>query len=177
MEVAPVACTSDDWYTPAWLLAWLPPIELDPCYSAASAVQARTVIDVRAGGDGLTDPWPGNGLVFCNPPFSDTSAWLGRCRREGKSRVVVVLVPAMAGETAWADKVWGRAAWVGFFRGRLSFTDPNGRSEAKGRGHALIIYGPRAAANEVKDRIAAAAAKHPQCPYWLHGNWDLRGIK
>lgn len=175
MEVAEVAQTGDDWYTPAWLLAWLGPIDLDPCYSAASAVQARYVIDVRQGGNGLTDPWPGDGLVFANPPFSNTSAWLGRCRREGKSRVVVVLVPAMAADGPWHEHVWGRAAWVGLLRGRVAFADPQGRSEVKGRGHALVIYGPRFKANEVKDRIAAAALRHPQRPYWVPGNWILTG--
>lgn len=172
--------SGDDWYTPPWLLAWIGHIALDPCWSAASAVQAAVTIDLRRGEDGLTTPWEpmlGDGVIFVNPPFSDTAAWLKRCRQESARlrSVVVVLVPAMAGETAWASQVWGHAAWVGFFRGRLSFFSPDGRSEPKGRGHALIIYGPRQAANEVRDRIAGEARRHPQRPWWVPGNWNLTG--
>ena len=165
----------DDWYTPPFVLAWLPPIDLDPCYAEGSSVVATHMLDVRRGDDGLTDPWPGDGLVWSNHPFSRTKAWLSRCRREGQRRVVVALTPAVPADNPWQVEVWGKAAWVGFIAGRLDFFDSEGNTETKGRGHALLIYGPRQQANAVRDHIMAAAVQHPQAPWWVPGNWDLRG--
>lgn len=167
----------DDWYTPPWLLAWLPPIALDPCASHLAAVQAAQRIDVRTGRNGLAESWdvPAPGIVFVNPPFSDTARWLAKCRIEGRRRVVVALVPAIPGDGPWHDHVWGRAAWVGFLRGRVAFTAPDGHSETKGRGHALVIWGPRAEANAVRDHIAGASRRHTQRPWWVPGNWNLTG--
>ncbi len=173
----PTEASGDDWYTPPWLLAWLPPIALDPCACHLAAVQAAERIDVREGRNGLAEPWDvaAPGIVYSCPPFSDTAAWLAKCRQEGRRRVVVALVPATPGDGPWHNHVWGRAAWVGFMRGRVAFSAPDGRSEVKGRGHALLIYGPRAQANATKDYICAAAVRHPQRPWWVPGNWKLTG--
>ena len=166
---------SDAWFTPPAILAWMPPIDLDPCHAEESAVVAAHTLDLRRGDDGLTDPWPGDGVVWLNHPFSNGSAWLKRARQEGRRRVVVVLTPAVPGDGPWDAHVWGKAAWVGFIAGRITFFDAAGKNETKGRGHALVIYGPRAAANAARDHIMAAALRHPQAPWWVPGNWDLRG--
>jgi hypothetical protein len=167
----------DDWYTPPWLLAWLPPIALDPCACHLSPVDAVEKIDVRSGRNGLAESWnvSSEGIVFVNPPFSDTARWLAKCRQEGKVRVVVALVPAIPGDGPWHDQVWGRVGWVGFIRHRVAFTAPDGHSETKGRGHALLVYGPKTQANETKNVIAANARRHPQRPWWVPGNWNLTG--
>lgn len=161
-----------EWYTPKWLLDWLPPIALDPCWSAASLVRAAAVIDLRRGEDGLTTPWEpiGAGVVFCNPPFDNTCSWLRRCRQESArtGRVVVALVPAYPGDGPWHSEVWPHAALVGWIAGRMQFRDPQGRTEQKGRGHALILYGPTGGAVEdVAYVIKARSLHHPQAPVWV----------
>ncbi len=167
----------DSWFTPRAILAWFPPIALDPCACHLAAVQAAERIDVREGRNGLVEDWntPAPGIVYVCPPFSDTANWLLKCRVEGRKRAVVALVPATPGDGPWADHVWGRAAWVGFLRGRVAFTAPDGHSETKGRGHALVIWGPRAEANAVRDHIAGASRRHTQRPWWVPGNWNLTG--
>jgi len=161
----------DSWFTPPWLLAWLPPIALDPCWSAASHVKAAATIDIRRGEDGLTMPWGpvGDGIVFANPPFSNCAAWLQRCRQEAKrlDRVVVALVPAIPGDGPWHAEVWPFARAVGFIRGRVAFVDPQGNSETKGRGHALVLYGPSFDCIEAREHIEVASERHPQAPVWV----------
>jgi len=128
----------DEWYTPRAVLEAVAAvgltggIDLDPCWAPGSLVQARHRIDVRAGGDGLRDEWPGAGIVWCNPPYSDVAPWMARCRAAAATRQVVMLVP-MRPETAhWHAHVWGAGASVLIPRGRIQFVGADGRTHGSG---------------------------------------------
>jgi hypothetical protein len=169
--IAPDGAAGDEWYTPAEILAWLGRIALDPCWSPSCAVKAAAVLDARRGDDGLAHPWApvGAGVVFVNPPFSNTRAWLRRCRLQARvlGRVVVALVPAVPGDGPWRDEVWPEAVAVGFLSGRVEFTNPDGEIEQKGRGHALVLYGPEAACLAVARAISTRARKSALAPRWV----------
>ena len=123
--------SSNEWYTPRWVLDLLPSIALDPCWCVQSNVSARNVLDCRDGVDGLLSDWtiaagraPVDGsVVFCNPPYSACSAWVEKCAAEAERLPVpvVALVPAYSGDAYWHRAVWRRAAFVGYFAGRLKF--------------------------------------------------------
>jgi len=61
----------DEWYTPPEVVRAVRElthdgvIDLDPCYAPGCLTDARHRIDVRQGGDGLRDLWPG--ACCCNP--------------------------------------------------------------------------------------------------------------
>jgi hypothetical protein len=136
----------DEWYTPPAYVraisASLGGIDLDPCSAPASPVKARHRIDVRSGGDGLTDRWPGSGGVFCNPPYSDVGPWLARCRAVGRDRHVVAMVPARTEIRAWHEDVWPFASVV-FPRRRPRFVAPDGRVYGSGKvAIALVCWSP-----------------------------------
>ncbi len=174
--VAEDGAAGDEWYTPKWMLDWMPPIQLDPCHSKASLVQAEQTYDVRNGDDGLTASWNvgGTRVVWCNPPFSCTSDWLYKCRVESAANriCIVTLVPAVPGELSWHEHVWPHAYLVGFIRGRVVFVNPQGRTEQKGRGHALIIYcADHALAHTVASHITRMSTNHPQAPVWVYQPW------
>lgn len=186
-DLPPVAedgAAGDEWYTPQFILDWLPPIALDPCWSHSSLVKAEATIDLRRGEDGLTLAWSrklvgcGSGIVFANPPFSNTAAWLRRCDEQATrtGRVVVALVPSYPSDGPWVRHVWGRAAYVGFVQGRLEFVNPAGRVEQKGRGHSLIVYGRPAMAAEVILHVQGRASQHPQAPVWVVQTFDTSGL-
>jgi hypothetical protein len=169
--VAPLPEGKDEWYTPPWLLDWLGPIALDPCWSPACYVQAATTLDIRRLQDGLADEWRpvGPGVVYCNPPFSNTSAWMAKAAAEAErlQRVVVALVPSQPGDNPWHKHVWHRAEATGFLAGRLKFISPGGVEKVRGRGHALVLYGPADDVVAQRERIRAAAARHPRAPVWV----------
>lgn len=81
---------SNEWYTPRWVLDWLGPIAMDPCWAPGSNVACDAPIDVRTHGDSLLRHWadliPGNarGIVYCNPPYSDCSRWVEKCNAEAR---------------------------------------------------------------------------------------------
>ena len=76
--------SGDDFYTPGWLLEIVGEIGLDPCHAAGSLVQAAQTFDIRRGEDGLEREWSGDGIVFVNPPFSNTCAWLAKAARQAE---------------------------------------------------------------------------------------------
>lgn len=171
--VAADGAAGDEWYTPRFIVDWMGPIALDPCWSARSFVRAGAVLDLRRGDDGLADAWRpvGPGIVFVNPPFSNTSGWLRACRFWARvlDRVIVVLVPAFPGDNPWQVDVWPEAdgaRLVAHIAGRVDFVNPDGRVEQKGRGHSLLLYGPERACIEVAAGIARRALNHPQAPVW-----------
>lgn len=150
----------DDFYTPPEVLALLPPIALDPCWSPASLVQANKTFDIRQGQDGLVLDWnvnPAHGIVFVNPPYSATSDWLHCALIEAErwQVVVAVLVPAYAGDGPWGALVWPHAKLVGFTKKRMQFLQPDGKRVSKGRGHALILFGPDAATRAVAGHVGS----------------------
>lgn len=134
---------NDEWMTPQWILDLLPDIDLDPCYSEHSAVDARQTLNVRKGDDGLKAEWHA-GHVFCNPPYTKTARWLAKAASEvdkGNATTVTCLVPAVPGDGPWKREVWPKATAIGFIQGRVAFWNPEQGEQIRGRGHALVVYG------------------------------------
>jgi hypothetical protein len=159
--------TSNEFFTPKWLLELLGPIAFDPCWSPDSNVAADVVNDVRVFADGLELDWAGAGLCFVNPPYSDCKRWVAKCAAEfaAHGRLIVALIPALPGESYWHDSVWGRAAWALLFRGRLRFDVAGGVSKhGASFGSALVCWGnaEEAAALLEAMRWNAALADSPR---------------
>lgn len=159
----------DSWFTPAALILVLPPVLLDPCWHADSNVWAPLTISLDRGEDGL-QPWPlvpydRDGVIFCNPPYSNAAEWLAKCVAESKRQTapILALVPAKAGENYWAVNVWPEAAWVAFFPWRMAF-DEGGevRQDRAGTfGNALICYGEKEEADLVWAALEQGAELYP----------------
>lgn len=157
--------TSNEWYTPRWLLDWLPEVLLDPCWAPGSSVGARHTVDVRDGRDGLQLHWAdlvdpqAQGVVWCNPPYGDCANWVRKCRNEARylRQPVVALVPAYAGDQYWHREVWRQACFVGFVAGRIRF-DLAGGVPAKDSASftsALVIW---ASQPEAAQRVLVSMA-------------------
>lgn len=138
----------DEWYTPPHIAqaladagdalhaAGMIPVaglDLDPCAAAGSPIRARHRICRAEGGDGLVAAWEGDGLVYCNPPYSDTMPWMARCREAGAARPVVAMLPARTDTRAWWRHVWQPEIAVVFVSGRIRFV-PGGGEMATGGG-------------------------------------------
>ena len=160
--------TSSEWYTPRWLLAWLPAVVLDPCWAPGSSVQALHHVDVREGRDGLALDWaslvePGaDGIVFCNPPYNDCATWVDKCAAEAcyLQHTLVALVPAYAGDRYWHRSVWRQAAFVAFIAGRIRFETGGGvpAKDAASFCSAVVVWDrDRARAERVVQLVAKRA--------------------
>lgn len=181
MEPPPVlpqpTAESDDFYTPAWLLKWLPPIGLDPCAAAKASVRATSRFDLRDGVDGLAMPWrvdswasDDRAIVYCNPPYSNCAEWVAKCRQEGDrwGRAVVALIPAKPGEAYWHEHIWNVAGAVGFLRGRIRFDTVNGPApDCATFGSALVVWGSAEAGIAAVRTICERSAADKRAPKWV----------
>ena len=69
--------------------------------------------------DGLIQPW--NGVVWCNPPYSECAEWAKKCYEESQSgSTVVFLVPSRT-DTKWFHQYIYPYAEIRFIKGRLKF--------------------------------------------------------
>lgn len=115
-------------------------IDLDPCTEPDNPTKANVFYCPPQ--DGCELPWDADS-VFCNPPYGEAKdRWAERCIEEGKSRRVVLLIPAHT-ETRICQRVLRAADSVLLVKGRLKFgvLRENRRQEAAS--HGSLIAGWR----------------------------------
>lgn len=126
---------------------------------AAAAHNAKAPTFYTREDDGLSRPWSGH--VWCNPPYSDCGAWVGKAWEEwgrGSNPIaghppyfIAMLLPANRVEQGWwQDHVEpfrdrpDSPLRVEFLRGRMRFDRPGWEKPAKGDrppfGCALLIW-------------------------------------
>jgi hypothetical protein len=141
-----LAITSDDCYTPRWVF---------------DAMGLRFALDVAAphGGpwhvpceryytaadDGLTQPW--DGLVWCNPPYSNFAAWAARFA----NYPTVALMGHMRSEQRWSPLVYAASDVVALIT--CDFARPDG---GKFRWQQQVFVAFRGVGVEPAERLAAA---------------------
>lgn len=156
----------NEMYTPQFVLDWLGPIALDPCWDPRSLVRPEFYID--AAGNGLAYDWGVDGLVYVNMPYSEQARWIEKCATQGaQGRKVVALVQAKPGERVWMEYIWPSAKVVAFLKGRLTFVRPDGiKSQSATFNSALVWWGP---VDGLWQKARERARGHKHQPVWLHG--------
>ena len=117
---------SDEWTTPSGLFRALDRrfcFELDP---AATKENALCPMFYTQAEDGLVKSWKAF-RVFVNPPYSQISNWMLKCRLESDKRcpLICALIPARTDTKWWHDHVM-TADLIHFLKGRLKFGDGTG---------------------------------------------------
>lgn len=112
---------SDEWSTPQDIFDSLDRefcFNLDPCSTDENHKCAKYYTQKE---DGLKQDWRG-ATVFCNPPYSNISAWVEKCYREGTkdNTTVVLLIPSRTDTRYFHDFIYNRAE-IRFIKGRLKF--------------------------------------------------------
>lgn len=142
---------TDEWYTPAWVLALarecLNGIELDPASSAAANTAVQAERYYTHDDDGYRRDWRCRSL-WLNPPFSDTARWarrLAAAYADGDVGVALLLVNSAPGYT-WYEEladVWPAVQ----LRKRLAFVRADGGvNKDKGglakKSQTIFYFGP-----------------------------------
>lgn len=96
--------------------------------AAATAKTAKCPMYFTPETDGLSQSWNHGGAVFCNPPYGrEIRKWVKKAYEESKrGGTVVLLIPARTDTSYFHDYIYGKAE-IRFIRGRLRFTDEDGR--------------------------------------------------
>ena len=95
--------TTNDHYTPKWVFDLLGvTFDIDVAAPVGGVPWIPALQSYSQADDGLVQPW--QGLVWCNPPFSDILPWV---RRLNEHRNGIALLPHTKG--GWREEIWQRA--------------------------------------------------------------------
>jgi len=90
--------------------------------------------------DGLKIQWGKRNFV--NPPYSNVIGWLKKAKHElefGQAELIVFLVFANT-DTKWFHEYCYNQAELRFIKGRIKFTDMNGKTGPAMRPSMLVIF-------------------------------------
>lgn len=131
--------STDDWYTPRWLIDTLGPFDIDPCAAPESVRPFSTATTMLTRqDDGLAHKW--HGTVWMNPPYS--RALLRQfCERMARHGDGIALLVNRQDNLLWQEVIFPTAASMIFMRHRVRFIRPDGTTGSPFFGSCLVVWG------------------------------------
>jgi hypothetical protein len=119
IDASHIAITSDDCYTPRWVFdAMGLTFDLDVAAPTGGPWHVPCDRFYTAKEDGLTQPW--DGLIWCNPPYSNAAPWAERFARTDRIALMGLVL-----NSAWVGPVFSASDVVAFLAERR-FPRPDG---------------------------------------------------
>jgi len=133
--------SSDEWYTPQWIIEKLGPFDLDPCSPEQRPFDIATVHWTKQQ-DGLRMPWgkPENVRVWLNPPYSRPLVELF-VRKMAEHNNGIALLVNRQDNVMWQEVIFPTAASMIFMRHRVRFICPYGSAGRPFFGSCLVAWG------------------------------------
>ena len=135
----------DRWCAPPEVLVLVRevgPIVLDPCGDPGDVVEAA--VSVHPPDDGLAISWAGlgdDGLVYCNPPYSDPAPWTAKMTAEADRGVL--LLPSTP-DVAWFHRLCRCPRVTALLlEGRLAFLREGAPVRGNRQGSVLALVSDR----------------------------------
>lgn len=133
-----VSNSSDEWYTPKFIIDSLGEFDLDPCAPSVPLFKTAEVM-YNEFDDGLAQKWEGR--VWLNPPYSRPliNKFMRRMAEHNKG---TALIFSRTDTELFHTEVFDKATAVKFLKGRIKFLKPDGmEAGSPGCGSVLIAYG------------------------------------
>ena len=129
--------SSDEWYTPDYILSALGEFDLDPCAPDKDFYTAKECYTKED--NGLVKPWYGR--VWLNPPYSRKliAPFIMKMAKHGNG---VALIFNRMDIALWHDVIFPTADAMLVLKGRLKFYRPDGScGDSAGCGSVLVAWG------------------------------------
>lgn len=134
--------SSDEWYTPRWILDELGPFDTDPCAAPGMVRPFQTApICWTKDDDGLTQSW--HGVVWLNPPYS-LAPLRQFCERMATHNNGIALLMNRQDNLLWQEVIFPTAKSMIFMRHRVKFITPDGKTGTPFFGSCLVAWGNEA---------------------------------
>lgn len=130
--------SSDEWYTPRWVIDELGPFEIDPC-SPAERPFDTAVRHITKEDDGLKQEW-GTGHVWLNPPYS-RPLLRPFVEKMAEHNDGIALLKNQVDNLLFQEVIFSRAASLLFMRHRIKFIQPSGATGSPFFGSVLVAFG------------------------------------
>lgn len=129
--------SSDEWYTPRWIIDELGPFDTDPC-APLEPPYPIAPLTYNIEEDGLKHPW--RGVVWMNPPYS--RAPLRKfCEKMAAHDNGIALLKNQVDNLLFQEVIFPTAKSMIFMRRRVKFLRPDGRSGSPFFGSCLVAWG------------------------------------
>lgn len=130
--------SSDEWYTPKYIIDSLGDFDLDPCAPISPIYRtAKTMFNKND--DGLTKQWEGR--IWLNPPYSRPliEKFVNLMAEHGNG---IALLFNRCDSKLFQDVIFKKAKAILFMKGRIKFLNQNGDIVGSpGRGSVLVAFG------------------------------------
>ena len=129
--------SSDEWYTPKWIIDTLGPFTLDPCSPKVRPFDTA-IRHYCKDDDGLAQPW--RGRVWLNPPYSR------KLLRQFMEKLAdhndgIALLVNRTDNLRFQEVIFPKAASILFMRHRVKFLRPDGTTGSPFFGSCLVAFG------------------------------------
>lgn len=133
--------SSDEWYTPQWIIEKLGPFDLDPCSPVNRPFDTATV-HVTKEQDGLKMDWGQSEdvRVWLNPPYSRPLVELFVKKMSEHNNDIALLVNRQD-NVMWQEVIFPTATSMIFMRHRIHFLRPDGKAGQPFFGSCLVAWG------------------------------------
>lgn len=134
--------SSDEWYTPKWVVDELGPFDLDPC-APMSPPYTIAPLSYNKQQDGLSSIWPDGAFVFMNPPYSRTllRPFVEKLAEHDNG---IALLKNQVDNTLFQEVIFPKAKSLLFMRHRIKFLQPDGTTGSPFFGSVLVAFGHEA---------------------------------
>lgn len=135
--------SSDEWYTPKWIIDELGPFDLDPCFPKVRPYDTAKIHWTKEQ-DGLLMPWgkTEDVRVWLNPPYSRSllRQFVERLAQHGNG---IALLVNRTDNLLFQEVIFPTADSMLFMRHRVRFLRPDGSKGSPFFGSCLIAWGKR----------------------------------
>jgi phage N-6-adenine-methyltransferase len=134
--------TTDEWYTPKWIIDALGEFDLDPCVPV-NRLWDTAKRHITKDDDGLKGEWFKGERVWLNPPYSRPliEKFVNKMANHNNG---IALLFNRCDSKMFQDVIFPNATAILFVRGRIKFFRPDGtEAGSPGCGSVLVSFGHR----------------------------------
>lgn len=129
--------STDEWYTPRWIIDLLGPFDTDPCSPVVPPYEIAP-ISYNEEQNGLTHDW--QGVVWMNPPYS-RKPLRQFCEKMARHGNGLALLMNRQDNLLWQEVIFPSARSMLFMRHRVKFLRPDGTTGSPFYGSCLVAWG------------------------------------
>lgn len=129
--------STDEWYTPRWIIDLLGPFDTDPCSPVVPPYEIAP-ISYNEEQNGLTHDW--QGVVWMNPPYS-RKPLRQFCEKMARHGNGLALLVNRQDNLLWQEVIFPSARSMLFMRHRVKFLRSDGTTGSPFFGSCLVAWG------------------------------------
>jgi phage N-6-adenine-methyltransferase len=140
-QLGPDHTLTDVWLTPNWIINLIGVSDLDPC---GHLPDGKPIVQTAhhyftEKENGLIQDWSKYKTVFCNFPYSESRAWLKKCKEEAWKGCEIIVLCFIRAETRAFQENVKSATGINMINKRIKFLNSEGVEKSNGNAPSCLI--------------------------------------